>query len=107
MHKPGHEPTGFAPRSQTRWLGAQILNASRDAENQDDDDKEPDEAHSQHHPNRHISHLHHVERLPLVRARGGEPARVFSTAAPMTVMRGSIFTVAAQHVIAGNLLRGQ
>ena len=38
---------------------------------------------------------------------GGEHARVLSAAVPMTIMRSSIVTVAAQCVIAGNLLRGQ
>ena len=40
-------------------------------------------------------------------AEGGEHVRVLLAAVPMTLMRGSIVTVAAQRVVAENLLLGQ
>ncbi len=87
-------------------IRSQILDARGDAKKQKDDEKQPDQAHSPHHSHRHVSHLHHIQPLPLIGVGAGR-TRVLSAAMPMAVLWSPIVAVAAQRVVAGNLLARQ
>jgi hypothetical protein len=51
-------------------LGAQILNQRRNPKKKENDDEEPNEAHSPHHSIRHIGYLHHDKTPPMIRTGG-------------------------------------
>ena len=70
-------PAGAA--SDENQLGAEIFNQCRNSKKEQSNNEEPNEAHSPHHSERHISYLHHIQRPPLIRARSG-PQEYVTTA---------------------------
>ena len=94
-------------------LGAQILNQRSNPQKKENDDEEAKEAHSPHHSDRHVSHLHHVQTPSVIHAGGSlsrkrsEGAFVLLAAVLTTAVRPRVPMVSAKHVVAANLLRRQ